>query len=59
MVCFFFTTDVGRVLRKLFGEPARGANIFIFLFGPNKVHTTTGSPVPTIQIEIPGDTAVG
>jgi hypothetical protein len=51
--------DVGRVLRKLFGEPARGANIFIFLFGPNKVHTTTGSPVPTIQIEIPGDTAVG
>ena len=25
--------DVGSFLRKLFGEPARGANIF--LFGPN------------------------
>ena len=37
MVCFFFTMDVGRFLRKLFGEPARVANIF--LFGPNKLHT--------------------
>ena len=39
MVCFFFTMDVGSVLRKLFGEPARVANNF--LFGPNKFHTTT------------------
>jgi hypothetical protein len=31
--------DVGRFLRKLFGEPARGANNF--LFGPNKLHTTS------------------
>jgi hypothetical protein len=40
MVCFLYVTmDVGSFLRKLFGEPARGANIF--LFGPNKLHTTT------------------
>ena len=38
MVCFFFNMDVGSFLRKLFGEPVRGANIF--LFGPNKLHTT-------------------
>ena len=41
MVCLFFTMDVSRerrFLRKLFGEPVRGANIF--LFGPNKLHTT-------------------
>ena len=41
MVCFFFNMDVGSFLRKLFGEPVRGANIF--LFGPNKLHTTTYS----------------
>jgi hypothetical protein len=39
MVCLYVTMDVGSFLRKLFGEPARGANIF--LFGPNKLHTTT------------------
>ena len=38
MVCFFFIMDIGSFLRKLFGEPARGANIF--LFGPNNLYTT-------------------
>ena len=40
---FFFNMDVGSFLRKLFGEPVRGANIF--LFGPNKLHTTRGGAV--------------
>ena len=40
---FFFNMDVGSFLRKLFGEPVRGANIF--LFGPNKLHTTTPPPL--------------